>query len=214
MAVAPYDRIFKLGESRLFSTIRLAVLLTDSLVITSLAILEKLDFNVENPTMKFDCESFPLGIHLPIIHPMKTVIQNRPVVAITLNVCERTEQPSGGHTIDAFWALQVDLFSMVFAGFYEQELPYIRENFGGDTKRWPQVFQFAWLVRNSIVHHNGDINFQNLSFPPVSWHAFAYSPADNGKPIFGPHFAPGDLLMLLFDVSDELDNLGAPLQPY
>lgn len=99
---------------------------------------------------------------------------------------------------------------MVYLRFYEQHRPYIQSKYGGDTTMWPQIFQFAWAIRNGIVHHGANLHFENSKYPIVSWHAFSYSPADNEKPIFGKHFSPADLFMLLFDLSDELDALGAP----
>jgi hypothetical protein len=47
----------------------------------------------------------------------------------------------------------------------------------------------------------------------VTWHTITYSPADNGKPIFNERFGGGDFFMFLFDLSDALDAVGAPIPP-
>jgi hypothetical protein len=164
----------------------------------------------------FRCHAFPLEIHLPIIKPMQHTVSNAQADVIILNIRPKGESKSAqsedDHTITAFSMLQNHLLSLVFVLFYEQNRPHIRAVHGTDTKAWPQIFQFAWAVRNGMVHHNGHIHFVNPNYPAVNWHAFSYSPADNGTPIFAPQrFGPGDFFMLLFDLSDELDAIGAPL---
>jgi hypothetical protein len=157
------------------------------------------------------CRAFPLEILFPIIHPMKMTVANRPIDTITLEVKSRGTTPlPGDYNVTAYAEVYNSLSSLAYLRFYEQHESFLRLTFGGDVKQWPPLFQFAWVVRNGIVHHGGRVNFTSPSFPAVTWHTFTYSPADSGTPIFGAHFSVADMFMLLIELSDGFDALGAP----
>jgi hypothetical protein len=201
-------KVFVRGKSRLFGTVWLVIHATDALAVTSLAMVGKLNLN--------GTPSIPLEIMLPIVHPMKLTVANQRIDQISLEIRPLgTTQPppSTGHVVDAFTSLHHRLIGIVYLNFYEQHRPSIESKYGGDTKAWPQIFQFAWLLRNGIAHHAGHINFTNQNYPTVTWHSFSYSPTNKGKPILGSHFSVADLLMFLFDLSDEFDAIGAPMPP-
>jgi hypothetical protein len=208
------DKLFERGKSRLFEAVWLAVHVTDALSMASLAIRGTLDLTNDKQGMCNACGAFPLEIIFPIIHPMKLTVSNIILSGIILEIKSKGTTPiPGKHNVQAFSVIYNRLMGIVYLNFYEEYLGYLVATFGPDAKRWPRLFQFAWAIRNGIVHHGGTINFTNPNYPAVSWHTFSYSPADNGKPIFGDHFSVGDLFMLLFDLSDELDALGAPFPP-
>ena len=45
----------------------------------------------------------------------------------------------------------------------------------------------------------------------MKWYNLQYGPADNGKPVLFNDMALGDFIALLFEMSNELDKLGAPI---
>ncbi|MBV8187173.1 MAG: hypothetical protein JO339_08035 [Alphaproteobacteria bacterium] len=94
--------------------------------------------------------------------------------------------------------------------FYERYRPWLQGRFGRETKARPEFWRFCWAIRNAAVHHQGRINFTNSTAAPVTWRGLTYSPADNGKQVFGTDLSVGDLMFLMLGMSDELDTLGAP----
>jgi hypothetical protein len=71
------------------------------------------------------------------------------------------------------------------------------------------VLNFARVVRNAIAH--GKIEIRNSNAPPVTWRGLTYSYADNGKQIFGTDLKLGEIVALIFDASDALDGIDAPI---
>jgi hypothetical protein len=214
MPLEPINKIFIRGESRLFTTVWLAIVLTDALAVGALLVRNNLNLDQTDGKVAFDCLSFPYSILFPVIQPLKQTIENIEVHRIILDIVDMTNvEPSEGipHTVTAFASVQNRIFEMVYLRFYEQHRPHIQVLYGTDTKACPQIFQFAWVIRNGVAHHGGHINFTNPTYPTVTWHTFTYSPTNNGKPIFNERFSVGDLLMLLFECSDALDAAGVPI---
>jgi hypothetical protein len=205
------QKIFKRGESRLFMSAWLGVHLTDALAMASLAVAGKLKLDDDKQHMVFICAAFPFQIHFPIVHPMKLTVSNIRIDTIILEIKTVDPMPSGGHDVKEFPSLHNHALSLIFLRFYEQHIHHIRWEFKSDTKAWPQIFQFAWAIRNAIAHHDGYINFTNENYPPVKWHTLSFSPTDKGNPVFSASFTIGDLFMLMFDLSDELDAIAAPI---
>ncbi|MER8608191.1 hypothetical protein NKH45_17190 [Mesorhizobium sp. M1156] len=212
MLVTVGDKHFTRGKSRLFSTVWLAMHLTDALAITGLVMRGKIDLTNDKQAMCIICSSLPLEILFTIIHPMKLTVANTKIDEIILEIKAKGKTPvPGDHIIEEFTQIYNRVIYAVFLQFYEFHRPHIQSVFGTDTKGWPQIFQFAWLIRNGVAHHGGHLNFTNPNYPPVTWHTYSYSPADNGKPILGAHFTVSDMFAFLFDLSEELDAIGAPM---
>ncbi|MER9681370.1 hypothetical protein NKJ23_18820 [Mesorhizobium sp. M0184] len=172
----------------------------------------QIDLTNDKQAMCIICSSLPLEILFPIIHPMKLTVANTKIDEIILEIKAKGKTPvPGDHIIEEFTQIYNRMIYAVFLQFYEFHRPHIQSVFGTDTKGWPQIFQFAWLIRNGVAHHGGHLNFTNPNYPPVTWHTYSYSPADNGKPILGAHFTVSDMFAFLFDLSDELDAIGAPM---
>lgn len=202
---------FERQQSRLFKTIWLITHLTDAMAISGLVMRGKLDLSEDKQAMCTTCALTPFEVLIPIIRPMKLTVENFPIDTIILEIKPRGTTPiPGNHNIAAFSEMWHGYVAMSYLRFYEQHLPFIQTKFGSDTKAWPQVFQFAWLIRNGIVHHNGRVNFLNPNYPSVTWKSVTYSPAQNGQSLLGSHFTVGDLLFFLFDLSNDLDSTGAP----
>jgi len=102
------------------------------------------------------------------------------------------------------------LLEMVFSShlvmFHERHKEWIRSNISAE----PEVFRFLRAIRNAAAH-DGKISITRANDRPVIWRGLSYSHADNGCAIMGTDVSVGDLLMLLFDCSDDLDQRGAPV---
>lgn len=103
--------------------------------------------------------------------------------------------------------------STIYVDFYEKHRTWIQTQYSRDAENWPPLFNFARMMRNFISHHAGHVGFTSPKSPSVAWHHLSYSPADTGKLVLGTDVNIGDLLMLFFEIGDELDYLGCPLNP-
>ena len=82
----------------------------------------------------------------------------------------------------------------------------------GKRTNWPPLLNFASVVRNAISH-DGKVFFQTDNPAPSQWYQLSYSYADHGKKIIGEELEFGDLLLLMFELSDELDKRNCPINP-
>lgn len=99
-------------------------------------------------------------------------------------------------------ALERPLYSLeqsMFVNYFERERPNIEAKFGKNTTAWPEEWNFARVVRNSIAHKNA-VYFLNTSASPVSWRELTYSPADNGRRVLNGDLWAADLVYLMMDL--------------
>lgn len=116
-----------------------------------------------------------------------------------------------GPTMYGYVPVSIDIITALFVKFYESHVPWLRQTFGNERKKWPPIFYFARNLRNFLVHHGGKVHFERPNDPPAAWHHFTYSPADDGQPAVAPnHIYLGEMIILLVELSDELDRLSCP----
>jgi hypothetical protein len=110
-----------------------------------------------------------------------------------------------------FISVLTNIFAPVFVKYYETYANWLYSTRGKQIN-WPSVWQFARLVRNSI--HGGKISYGNEKNPaPVTWCGLTYTKAaDEGRQLIGGDMTVGDLVVMLFEMDDELNNLGCPFQ--
>jgi hypothetical protein len=111
-----------------------------------------------------------------------------------------------------FSRLNNRLVSAYFVQFIDPWLEWIALNISSDRHKWPRVCNFGRVVRNAATH-GGTINIKSTTAPVVSWYSLQYDYRSYGKSIIGSDISCGDLLILMFEVSDELDKIGAPFSP-
>lgn len=80
---------------------------------------------------------------------------------------------------------------------------------GSNHANWPPVLAFSRVIRNAIAH-DGHFRIDSTAAPTLCWGNISIGPAQNGQRLFETTLAPGDLILLLFDLSEELDREGAP----
>jgi hypothetical protein len=100
------------------------------------------------------------------------------------------------------------IIAPIFLMFFERYNVWLRDHLG-EPNNWPATLNFARVVRNAIAH--GKIEIRNSNAPPVTWRGLTYSYADNGKQIFGTDIKLGEIIALIFDASDALDEIDAPI---
>lgn len=107
-------------------------------------------------------------------------------------------------------AMGSTVFAAIFATFAEQAKDWVHQNIATDHALYPPVTNFARVFRNAVAH-GGRVNIDNPNATSVSWRGKTISHADNKRQIVGSsEFAPGDVVMLLLDLDEELNGLGAP----
>jgi len=92
-----------------------------------------------------------------------------------------------------------------FLRYYERRLDSVRPALPRSPREWPEVWRFAWLIRNAVAH--GDrFAIDDLGFPKTTWRNFAVSAAESGQNWFdmdGGFLGGGDVLELI----DELERV-------
>lgn len=96
----------------------------------------------------------------------------------------------------------VQMVGTAFLRYYERNAQRPKTAFPAGPKTWPELWRFAWLLRNAIAHAD-TWSLNDLSFPSTSWHGVGVSPRDSGSPWFDLNrfIGGGDVLLLL----EELD---------
>jgi hypothetical protein len=92
--------------------------------------------------------------------------------------------------------------------FYERHKDWLVMTYASDPDKWPELFRFLRAIRNAVAH-DGKIGLRQKD-RPVVWHHAKYDQASNGRIVLPGELSVADILILMFEVSDELDRLGAP----
>ena len=105
----------------------------------------------------------------------------------------------------------VETTASLFMTFFASYDEWLLANVSTDRNRWPELLRFANRIRNAVAHR-GAISWDNPNptIQPVEWHGFRYSHSDNRRHIIGSEIHLAALIVLMFELSDELDHLGAP----
>jgi hypothetical protein len=101
--------------------------------------------------------------------------------------------------------------SLALVKFYEDYRPWLSATLGNDHTKFPDPWLFAWVVRNAASHNT--VRIDDKSFVPVSWYGLTYGSAQNGRKIFGNDLSAADVFILMLEMNDSLDRLGAPIAP-
>lgn len=105
-------------------------------------------------------------------------------------------------------ALSRQLTGSIAAVYLDRVIEWYKNEVSTDYGSWPQTLNFSRIVRNAIVH-SGTVNIKSRTSPAVNWRGVQLSHKNFGEEIYSILY-DGDLILLLFDLEDELDSLGAP----
>lgn len=103
-----------------------------------------------------------------------------------------------------FKKLAATNISFAFIGYYESQIDSIKSRFGGGSESWPEVWNFARIVRNALSH-NGQIHITNISASPVSWSSYTYSYQNNGHAILFTDLGFVEFILLMEDMDSHLN---------
>jgi hypothetical protein len=168
--------------------------------------------------MAFECRQFDAELRLPNGGVVETLIQSIPVNSIEIGILEKSfnfHEAGEGETLlrlgKNFTNIETKLITPFFVEFFEDYRPWIDANLSRDFTKWPNDWQFGRIVRNAAAHNAVSINDQK--FVPVNWYGLSYGPAQHGRPIFDSDMGLADIVILMIEMNDSLDKLGAPIEP-
>lgn len=164
----------------------------------------------------FDVEAhqFGLWIRFPALVPTEAMTRN--IIPSGFELMFATEEgktvgPQLGPVMFGYKGASMAVVCSLYVTFFEQHRAWLKGNYGSDVANWPRMFNFARVIRNFIVHHDGRVHFENPRAASVQWHHLTYSPADEGKQAVGHNYiSVGDILVLLIELGDALDQEGCP----
>lgn len=131
---------------------------------------------------------------------MNDICANR--MPSSLKFIEAVQEPIAADAVLNLGAIDPLLFSFgqaMITNYFERQLKGIERTFSRDRSKWPAVWNFGRVVRNSMSH-GGRIYFENKKAPPVFWRGLSYSPTDNDRVILHRDLWPADLVYLLRDM--------------
>jgi hypothetical protein len=158
-----------------------------------------------------ECKQFGLELHLPLWRVIEFAMVSARPASIDIGFESRGPLP-GGTPNAVFPRLIVGLAQPIFVEFYENHFPWMKRTLGGGMDKWPDVLNFGRVIRNA-ASHRGCIHIREPNGLGGNWYHLSYRHADHGKPVIGAELFLGDLVILMCEISDELDRLGCPLDP-
>lgn len=91
----------------------------------------------------------------------------------------------------------------MYVEYFESNIDEVRNKFGNDSSKWPNVWNFGRVIRNAFSH-GGGIFISNPKSSPVSWKGLTYSPKDNCKQVLFNDMGIADVIILLEDLDQEI----------
>jgi hypothetical protein len=145
--------------------------------------------------------------------PLEHVIKGERAHVIQIRFGPPIKEEEGPNSIPVgpLHRVFANAISPTFVQFYEDNAEWMEKSYGKNPHEWPSsIWNFGRVVRNAISH-GGCINIDDKTAPTVTWYHLAYGPAQNKQLIIGTDFLFADLMILMFEMSDELDRLGRPI---
>jgi hypothetical protein len=210
MAVTPITGTLKVADShRLFDLLLQTIVSIDAITIATYYLIGG-GFKPGKYHHDFYGIHFDLTIKCPAVSVFEAALHGTTIAALEIEFVAG-KKPLRGFSTDRFASAMQGSTNWVFLAFYERYRPWLQQQYGIHVDKWPSLFMFAWAIRNAVAHHAGKLNFMNPSFPAVTWHGLRYSPGDSGRQIIGTDLGLGDLVVLMFEMSSELDRAGCPV---
>jgi hypothetical protein len=166
--------------------------------------------------MPFRSKQFGINVILPLGKPMASVLSDRAPTQVAawffpINDDDPfLKQRQVEFSVKIPGRILSNLITPIYVDFFERYRPWLQTTYGTQTDTWPQLFNFARMIRNWISHHQGHVNFESPKAPPVTWHHLTYGQSDKGKRVIGGDMGFAEMIILMFELSDELDRLGCP----
>jgi hypothetical protein len=153
---------------------------------------------------------FDLNLHFSLYLPIQGAAAGMSPEKIIIPVEEIPPRVPYQGRIPAIPLILSYIITPIFVDFVEDHKQWLADQ---NIKRadWPGAFLFGCVIRNSMSH-GGRIWMTDKKAKPVHWHHLHYDVADHGKVAYGnaTDLWVADVILLMFDMSAELDRLGCP----
>jgi hypothetical protein len=216
MAAQYGKRTFRKDRDRLHPRLNNLAITNAAVIIATFHVLKGSGAIEPGHGASFNCKQVPVSIGLPVDKALETALADKIPDAIEVNIGPNEPElllfgpwSAGIQASPRSKGLRnifPNVITPVFVEFYESYKRWLIGTFG-QSAQWPPVWRFARVIRNSISH-GARVKIERPNDPPVTWYGLTYSFADNGAITVGCDLAPGDLLLLLLELSDELDAAG------
>ena len=144
---------------------------------------------------------------------VETFINGVPLTTIRVGICQKRRScllMKIELSKSSIHDLLTKLLIAFLVEFFENYRAWLDKTVQANTPaEWPNVWQFARVVRNAAAHNT--VNITNPNFKPVSWYSLTYGLEQNGRVILGPDLAPADIIILIIEMDEALTALGAPI---
>lgn len=107
------------------------------------------------------------------------------------------------HKLTGMHGLGQTTVTSMFVDFYESHVGDVRTDHGGDPTGWPDVWNFARVIRNALSH-GGTVEVRNSNADPVSWRGLTYSSSENGQRVLFQDLAIVDIIFLMEDMNSHI----------
>ena len=194
----------------MFDTMSDIIILLDGIGIATNAVLGNKIQIFAGDFVTVECAQFPLRFKLPTFGPFAAALREEPVARYQIGV-EPLEAVREDFQTTGLLRIAQRIYNAALLAFYERHREWVRNKYSGDVEKWPELFRFAWALRNAATHHDGILHITDPARRKVVWHHLSYDHQDAGKPVLGAILSGGDVLLLLFEMSDDLDTLGCPV---
>jgi hypothetical protein len=208
-------RVLTKGQHRLFDPLHKVLIIVDGI---GLGIAAALLGRVEQGNYSSATSNeFGLLVKFPYLIPTVSIARGQPMAEIAFAFHPNQPEPLAAGktqtTVRGYGDYVLGAVTPVYVDFWEKHRRWVRASCGSESHKWPPLFEFARMVRNFISHHSGHVHFDNPNAPTVAWHHLSYSPTDEGKRVIGAEMQLAELIILLFEMGDQLDQMGCPLNP-
>jgi hypothetical protein len=150
-------------------------------------------------------QQFPTSPTLPYSNLVQHAIDGTKPDSLSVTF-DQTTIPTHATQMTESLSIYETILAPIFVTFVENHSSAIVAKYGNNHSG-PQIYNFGRVIRNCLSH-GGEIYFTSPKYTAVTWHNLTYSYADNGKRVIGTDLSVGDLIILMFEMSDELDAVG------
>lgn len=155
------------------------------------------------------CRAANADVALPLDGYVQAALSGDVPKEIIVRIEEKGPEP-GSVSVKGMDSISTRICAALFALFVETGNEWLKRNYKKDAKDWPPVSNFCRIVRNAIVH-GGKINLNSETAVGGRWRHLNYNHRHNGKAILNDgDLSIGDLIILMFEMELELNELGAP----
>ena len=194
------------GEHRLFEHINHLCILLDAIAIATTYLVDDKVQMGGSDYLALDCKNSKTMIKLPCFNPIPAALKGVVPDAIQISVETCAPPPQQyTHKTSGFKSVVMYAGTPIFVDFFESHKASIIEKFSNPPTKWPEIWNFGRVIRNSISHP-GCLHFESQSHAPVRWKGLTYDPKMNGQKVIGEDISLGDLILLMLEMSDELDR--------